>query len=105
VIPWEQGGETSLANCVMVCRACHRLIHHAGWDVRLVDGRPEFYPPPWIDHLRRARRRPPHFPDAVRAPSTADPAERPARGRVLRQLVNSSCATGRAMGRQVATVI
>jgi hypothetical protein len=32
-----------------VCRACHRLIHHAGWDVKLVDGRPEFYPPPWID--------------------------------------------------------
>jgi len=36
VIPWEQGGETSLANCVMVCRACHR-----------------------------ARRRPPRFPEAV----------------------------------------
>jgi len=36
VIPWEQGGQTSLANCVMVCRACHR-----------------------------ARRRPPRFPEAV----------------------------------------
>jgi 5-methylcytosine-specific restriction protein A len=59
VIPWEQGGETSLANTTMVCRACHRLIHHAGWDVKLVAGRPEFYPPPWIDPLRRPRRRPP----------------------------------------------
>jgi hypothetical protein len=45
LIPWEQGGETSLANCAMVCRACHRLIHHAGWDALLADGRPEFYPP------------------------------------------------------------
>lgn len=66
VVPWEQGGATSLANCVMVCRACHRLVHHAGWDVRLADGRPEFYPPPWIDPLRRARRRPPHIPEACR---------------------------------------
>ena len=59
VVPWERGGATSLANTAMVCRACHRLIHHAGWDVKLVDGRPEFYPPPWIDPLRRPRRRPP----------------------------------------------
>ena len=94
VVPWEQGGETSLANCVMVCRACHRLIHHAGWDVRLADGRPEFYPPPWIDPQRRARRRPPRFPDAVRTISTADHSERFAGGRAVRRLVKSSRATG-----------
>jgi Domain of unknown function (DUF222)/HNH endonuclease len=56
---WENGGPTSIDNCVMVCRACHRLVHHAGWDVKLVNGLPEFYPPPWIDPRRRARRRPP----------------------------------------------
>ena len=93
VLPWEQGGETSLANCVMVCRACHRLIHHAGWDVRLADGRPEFYPPPWIDPQRRARRRPPRFPDAVRTISTTDHSERFAGGRAVRRLVKSSRAT------------
>ena len=59
IVPWERGGATSLANATMVCRACHRLIHHAGWDVQLVEGRPEFSPPPWIDPLRRPRRRPP----------------------------------------------
>jgi hypothetical protein len=62
---WELGGPTCLTNTVMVCRACHRLVHHAGWDIQLVDGRPEFYPPPWIDQERRARRRPPHLPDAA----------------------------------------
>jgi hypothetical protein len=69
VTPWEQGGETSLANTTMVCRACHRLVHHAGWGVQLVEGRPEFYPPPWIDPLRRPaadhRRRPTASPDST----------------------------------------
>jgi hypothetical protein len=59
ILAWELEGETKLANLVMLCRACHRLIHHAGWAVQLVEGRPEFYPPPWIDPLRRPRRRPP----------------------------------------------
>lgn len=59
ILAWEHGGPTRVDNCVMLCRACHRLVHHAGWDVRLVDGVPEFYPPPWIDPQRRARRRPP----------------------------------------------
>jgi hypothetical protein len=57
--PWSEQGPTSVDNCVQLCRACHRLIHHAGWDVALVEGRPEFYPPPWVDPQRRARRRPP----------------------------------------------
>ena len=59
LLAWEHGGETKLANLVMLCRVCHRLVHHAGWDVRLVGGRAEFVPPPWIDPLGRPRRRPP----------------------------------------------
>ena len=57
--PWEHGRETKLANLVMVCRVCHRLVHHAGWEVRLVGGSAEFVPPSWIDPQRRPRRRPP----------------------------------------------
>jgi len=34
VLPGEHGAETKLANLVMLCRVCHRLVHHAGWDVR-----------------------------------------------------------------------
>jgi Domain of unknown function (DUF222)/HNH endonuclease len=59
LVPWEQGGPTAIGNLVLLCRACHRLVHHAGWDVVLADGRPEFYPPAWVDPERRPRRRPP----------------------------------------------
>lgn len=65
VIPWENGGPTELGNCAMLCRACHRLVHHSGWDVRIRGGRPEFLPPAWIDPQRTPRRRPP--PCAARA--------------------------------------
>ncbi|HEY0812916.1 MAG TPA: DUF222 domain-containing protein [Pseudonocardia sp.] len=65
IIPWEHGGPTALGNLVLLCRACHRLVHHAGWDVVLVSGAPEFYPPTWVDPQRRPRRRPPPLPVAA----------------------------------------
>lgn len=58
VLPWENDGETSVENCVMLCRVCHRLMHHSEWQVRITDGRPEFIPPGWIDPDRRPRLRP-----------------------------------------------
>jgi 5-methylcytosine-specific restriction protein A len=58
ITPWEEGGETSLANCVMLCRFHHRLMHRPGWIVRIRDGRPEFFPPSWIDYEQRPRRQP-----------------------------------------------
>ena len=59
---WEHGGGTSVGNCVMLCRACHRLVHHSAWDVRIRDGLPELIPPAWIDPRRQPRRRPlPHL--------------------------------------------
>ena len=61
VVPWEAGGPTSLANCCMLCRSCHRLVHHGGWDVHLREGVPEFFPPTWIDPRRSPRGRPRHL--------------------------------------------
>jgi Domain of unknown function (DUF222)/HNH endonuclease len=61
LIPWENGGPTSLANCCMLCRSCHRLVHHGGWDVHLREGVPEFFPPRWIDPSRSPRGRPRHL--------------------------------------------
>ncbi|MGH3567694.1 MAG: DUF222 domain-containing protein [Pseudonocardia sp.] len=56
---WEDGGETALHNCVMLCKAHHRLLHRTSeWQVRIRDGLPEFIPPGWIDPERRPRRRP-----------------------------------------------
>ncbi|SFN16340.1 5-methylcytosine-specific restriction enzyme A [Pseudonocardia ammonioxydans] len=56
--PWEADGETSLGNCVMLCRVHHRLLHHSEWIVRIRDGLPEFVPPRWIDPMQRPRARP-----------------------------------------------
>ncbi len=51
---WEDGGETKLSNCVMLCRVHHRLLHRrSGWTVHIRDGLPEFIPPTWIDPQRR----------------------------------------------------
>jgi 5-methylcytosine-specific restriction protein A len=55
--PWQDGGDTALHNCVMVCRIHHRLLHHSDWQVRIRDGLPEFIPPAWIDPQRRPRRK------------------------------------------------
>ena len=60
---WQHGGPTALPNLVLLCRACHRLIHHAGWTVQMVGGRAEFTPPAWIDPDRRPRRGPPRVID------------------------------------------
>lgn len=58
VVAWEDGGDTSVANCTMLCRSCHRLIHHSGWQIDMTEGRPGFIPPGWIDATRRPRLRP-----------------------------------------------
>ncbi|MGH8938372.1 MAG: HNH endonuclease signature motif containing protein, partial [Actinomycetes bacterium] len=38
IIHWEDGGETSLANCCLLCDHHHRVVHHHGWHVELRDG-------------------------------------------------------------------
>jgi hypothetical protein len=53
---WADGGPTDLNNLVLLCGYHHRLIHHSDWDCAIVDGRPVFYPPKYVDPLRRPRR-------------------------------------------------
>jgi hypothetical protein len=72
IIPWQNGGPTSLSNLVALCRSHHGLIEPAPpirrpdgtleavdqWEVR-IDGRglPEFIPPAAMDRLRKPLRR------------------------------------------------
>jgi uncharacterized protein DUF222 len=62
---WADGGQTSLANSVLLCGFHHTAIHHRGWQVRITpDGAPEFTPPPWVDPQQRPIRNHPHLPRA-----------------------------------------
>lgn len=55
---WADGGGTDLGNLLMLCWTHHRMIHHAGWEVRIHNGQSEFIPPKWIDVTQTARRKP-----------------------------------------------
>ena len=46
IVPWAQGGDTSLANSILLCRRHHWLVHPPGrFSLVLTDGRPVFRRP------------------------------------------------------------
>jgi hypothetical protein len=45
VVHWAGGGQTALANLVLMCRRHHRMIHEGGFRLELWDGRPIFKRP------------------------------------------------------------
>jgi len=48
---WLDGGDTSLTNMALLCRAHHTMIHNTPWQIRInqADHRPEFIPPIRLD--------------------------------------------------------
>jgi Domain of unknown function (DUF222) len=64
LIYWNDGGNTTVNDCVLLCGQHHNNPHYENWEGRLgPDGIVEWRPPPWIDpdqhwqtnHLRQAR--------------------------------------------------
>jgi hypothetical protein len=52
---WADGGDTALCNLCLLCVHHHDVVHHAGWEIAMIDGMPWFIPPPWIDADRTPR--------------------------------------------------
>jgi hypothetical protein len=52
---WRDHGPTEIDNLVLLCRHHHQLLHHGHWSVAIIDGRPRFTPPTWIDPDQRPR--------------------------------------------------
>jgi len=46
---WHEGGETTVANGVLLCPAHHHLLHSSAFTMKMTNGRPQLLAPPWID--------------------------------------------------------
>lgn len=53
---WADGGPTALDNLALVCAHHHRLLHRTDWTVTMIDGRPWYRPPGYVDPDRVPRR-------------------------------------------------
>ena len=58
VVGWQDGGPTNLDNLTLLCEHHHRVVHHTGWEIRMINGIPWFIPPALIDPQRKPLRNP-----------------------------------------------
>lgn len=52
---WGDGGPTCLENLTLLCSHHHQLVHHEQWTITMVDGRPWYTPPRFVDPAQRPR--------------------------------------------------
>ncbi len=54
IVHWADGGPTTLGNGCLLCRTCHRAVHHTDWDIIMgADRHPWLIPPTDIDPTRQ----------------------------------------------------
>jgi hypothetical protein len=56
IIPWVEGGPTTIDNGAMICGYHHRSFERLGWKCVTLDGRPAWIPPRHVDPKREPRR-------------------------------------------------
>ena len=49
VIPWSEGGPTTIDNGVLLCPYHHAMLPQSGFSMRMIRGKPYLLAPPWID--------------------------------------------------------
>jgi hypothetical protein len=54
-IHWADGGPTALWNLALLCGHHHDRVHREGWTIKIIDRRPWFIPPAWLDPQQRPR--------------------------------------------------
>ncbi len=52
---WADGGKTELCNLALLCVHHHDRVHNDGWTITMINDRPWFTPPAWLDPERRPR--------------------------------------------------
>jgi len=49
VIPWEEGGPTTVENGILICDGHHNIVHTSGFILRMIDGKPFLLAPFEVD--------------------------------------------------------
>ncbi|MDX6282465.1 MAG: hypothetical protein QOH03_3536, partial [Kribbellaceae bacterium] len=57
VVSWADGGVTSLANLVLMCRVDHTSLHDGHWTITIVNNKVQVTRPSWADPPPRTGRR------------------------------------------------
>jgi hypothetical protein len=52
ILDWLLFGPTAINNLALVCKYHHRTFESAGWAVEMIQGRPWWIPPEWLDPNR-----------------------------------------------------
>jgi uncharacterized protein DUF222/HNH endonuclease len=77
LVSWFDGGVTSLANLVLLCRVDHTSLHDGHWTITIVDNQAQVTRPSWADPPPRSTGRRLDLPSTTSATAPAPTATRP----------------------------